>query len=731
MVSLQTAIFTGFALGLGASESTIAHFISIGSFSSLAQILSSTFLVGRLQHKKAFVIAMGCLHTLFRFAVVLVPLVMMHHQLWVIGVLIGVGMVCWHSAGPIFSGWNAQIIPEDTRARFLGQQTMANLILGIVTSYVAGWYLDMFPEPEKYTGFFTIFLVATLIGMGGFLNLSRVPFRSGDQDNLKGSLLTPFRDARFRNLLIFFWIWNFSWSVASPFYSVFMLKTLQISYTTVAVLSSLGMASMAIGSRVLSGLIDRYGSKAMLQILVLPGIFTPVLWVFSRPDFYYFIPVAMILNGMVFAGVMVSVNALLYGTVPETGNRTAYFASWSSSVFLSYAFAPLLGSALVEVFRPYHWVLMGFDIGYIQMVFLVSAALMVIPNVLLRAIEDNKDTTPRELLRQVGRGNLVGYLYNSTVFDWARNEQNRAHALHQMGRSRSPMALYRLIQALSDASPEVRRQAARGLGESQSPEAVSVLLNALRDKESDIRSEAIEALGKLGNPEVIDSLVEALDDEDTRVCTSAIRALSEMGGEEAHELLFWKFADRFDRATFPTLADVLGAGRDLRMVRPTLERLSHFHSSAIRLQLLNSVCRALGGGRRFYRLVSQDPLARAEQMGDLIKRTRLSLRKDRVLPKGVRADVLAQMDAFREAYDRGDAAASMAAAQTLAERLKTGVDETIVADLREAAASRVGASVLAIETFLSHVAKAENEDMCILYLTVVLWCIGDTFRTVN
>jgi MFS family permease len=731
MVSLQTAIFTGFVLWLGASEASIAYFISIGSFSSLAQILSSTLLIHRIKRKKAFVICMGSLHTLFRFSVVIIPLILTSYHVPVIATLIGIGMVCWHSAGPIFSGWSAEIIPEDIRARFLGRQTIANLLAGIVASYAAGWYLDLFADTDKYTGFFTIFLLATLIGIGGFVNLSRVPFQqkvSGDQT---GNLFVPFRNKQFRNLLIFFWVWNFAWSVGSPFYSVFMLKTLKISYSNVAILTSLFMAAMVIGSQLLSGLVDRYGSKAMLQILTIPSILTPVFWALNRPDFYWFIPLAMILNGLIFSGMLVSVNALLYATVPEEGNRTTYFAGWSCAVFLAYAVAPLFGSALVKWFAPIHLQFWGYDIGNLQLVFLVSAGLMIIPNILLRAVEDNKGTTSRELLGQVGRGNLVGYLYNALVFDWARNDNYRARAIRKMGRSRSPMALDQLIQALNDANPDVRRQAAHGLGETGATEAIDPLLDELRDQESDIRGEAAEALGKIGDHDVIDPLIEALDDSDTRVQISAIRALADIGGAEARELLFWKFVDHFDRTTFPTLADVLGAKRDLRMVRPTLERIEHFRSPAIRLQLLNAVCRAVGARRRFYRFISQDPLTRASNLDEMLKTTRQVFKKDRILPRAVRMRICTHLDNIHQAFDKDNTASLLTATLTLAEYIKTETDEKTVETLGSEIASQIGAAILALHIFLDNVAKHEKEETQILFLIVMLWCIAKALESAH
>lgn len=262
MVGLQMAVFVGFALWLGASESNIAHFMAIGSLSSLAQLLSSSLLVSRIKRKKAFVVWTGCLFVLLRFSVVLIPLfVAPSLRIPTIALLVGVGLGCWHLGGPINTGWQAQIIPEDVRTRFIGRQTVANLAVGIAASYAAGWFLDLFTDAEKYTGFLTIFAAAGLIGLYGFLNLTRVPFVHTAEENLRGNLFAPFRDRRFRRLLLFFWSWNFAWSLASSFYNVFMLKTLLISYSTVAIFSSLSMAAMVVGSKVLGGLVDRYGSR--------------------------------------------------------------------------------------------------------------------------------------------------------------------------------------------------------------------------------------------------------------------------------------------------------------------------------------------------------------------------------------------------------------------------------------------------------------------------------------
>mgnify|MGYP001188507850 CR=1 FL=1 len=94
-----------------------------------------------------------------------------------------------------------------------------------------------------------------------------------------------------------------------------------------------------------------------------------------------------------------------------------------------------------------------------------------------------------------------------------------------------------------------------------------------------------------------------------------------VGGDEVQELLFWYFGDRFDPLTFPTLVDTLSHMGDRRVVKPALQRLGDFRSAAVRLQLMNGVCRALGAGDEFYRLLSLEDTRRTSAVIRLLRRT--------------------------------------------------------------------------------------------------------------
>ena len=66
------------------------------------------------------------------------------------------------------------------------------------------------------------------------------------------------------------------------------------------------------------------------------------------------------------------------------------------------------------------------------------------------------------------------------------------HALVQM---RDPSIFEPLVEALRDASPDVREQAAFGLGQLRDRRAVDPLVAAIKDANGSVREQAVFALG--------------------------------------------------------------------------------------------------------------------------------------------------------------------------------------------------------------------------------------------
>ena len=728
-VGIGTAVFVGYALHLGADASYIALFTSVAYFLAVCQLVVP-LLGRRLQRRKRYIVSVGCVEILFRSSPALIPFLFAEHlRLDALMILVGIGLLCGYSLSPFYNTWVVNSVPENIRARFTSRQTIVSTLVAMFSGFAVGRFIDSFSPDEKQVGFNLVFGVGALFGWLGYIILSRTPFAAGADmrrgDDAVGGLtrlLEPFRDGNFVRAVVFFGMWTFALGIAGPLYGVFMIEHLGISYTEISLFNAAFMITSIAGYRLWASLVDRFGSKPVLQILMVPASLVPFVWVWNAPGAYYMVPVALCISGALFSGILVAVTPLLYGLVPAGEQRPYYLASWSATVNLMGAMGPLVGSVLARALQDVSFQVEGFVIGHLQIIFLLSAAARIPPILLLGFFSDRSSISSRHLLSHLFRGNLLSYTYNTAVFNIASREKRRARAALALGRSGSPLAIEQLIQALADASPVVRRSAARALGETGSPEATPSLVRELLDGESDIRSEAAEALGRLGHQGGIDPLIEALDDADPRVRISAIRGLSETGSSEARELLFWYFGEHLeDSVTFPTLVDVLGHMGDHRVVKPTLQRLDRFRSAAVRLQLLNGTCHSLGTGVEFYRLLSYDESRRASTLARLLRRASAALARSAALDVEVREQTHDGLQRMRRAHDAENLDWMEEAALQVAGVVRDGLSAT---GRRPYEVLSIYVVILALETFLQCQARLDLPEAREIFVTVCISRIG-------
>ena len=729
-VSLGAASFTGYVLFLGADDSFIPLLAGMASLLAVLQLIAP-ILGKHIKSKKHFIVRFGLVEAVLRSATILIPaLFLPPAYLPALVVVVLAGLVVQHSISPFYNTWIANTVPEKIRARFTSNQIIVGSVVAIAFGFLVGRFIDLYPEADKLEAFTWVFAVGGVIGIAAYLVLYRAPMArdakpQAEQVSSMRLLVQPFMDTNFRRAVYFYGSWAFSTSVAGSLYSVFMLKWLGVSYTEIALFNAAFMVTSIVGYRAWASLVDRFGSKPVLQILLIPAALTPIMWVFNSPGDYYLIPVALFIAGIFFSGISVAVQPMLFGLLPEGEQRPYYLAAWSASVSIMSALGPFTGSFLVRVLRDVEFSINGFPIRSLQIIFLISAVLRFVPIIILRFVRDRSTLSPGGLLSQMLRGNLMTYLYNATVYNLATGEERRARAALALGRSGSPLAIEQLTHALADASPLVRRSAARALGESRLEEATPRLVQELIDGSSDVRPEAAEALGRLGHVSSVDPLIDALEDGDARVRISAIRSLAEMGGPEVRELLYWHFSDQSDTVTFPTLVDVLSQLGDHRVVKPALQRLDQFASPAIRLQLLNSACRALGARDEFYRLLSLDDDRQVTVVGRLLARAAGVLTRSTALDAAVQERLRDACKELSQAYERDRVDSLEAAVRRVAAAVRDGLSGAGNAPVPVLSIFLV---IVALEDFLKCESRGDIGSAREIFYAVCLSRIGGLLR---
>lgn len=612
------AIYSGFALKIGLSEAQIAFLVSLASLAGASELVT-VFYTRRVRRKRAFMVLVGHFEILAASCSVLMALVAPQHRFVGIAGLMVLSYFLGHTVSPLYSSWMSNVVPEDMRATYTGRRMFIVTVVSAMYLYLASVVVD---RAEGLTGFYAVFSMGCLAGLAGYWMLGLTPIPALELEGPRSftrSLLQPWLDRRFAVLAAFMVSWTVATSVAGPFYGVYMLKYLGLSYSRIALYTNLALGCMLIGYLAAGGLAQRYGCKPLAQLLMVPGMIAPLLWVFTgRETYQWLIPVANVLGGFAGAGLTVAMGSLLYKVVPQGVENSVHFATWTGLSATAAALGPLVGGSFRDAL-PEQLVVGGLQISPLQMIFGASGLLCLVPLMIAALIVEPEATSPRYLLGQF-RGNLLSFAWNFALYQVARDDETRAEALRRLGRSGTPLAVGQLVKALEHVSPQVRAEAAKGLGEGGFPEAVPPLVEALEDQESDIRPEAAEALGKIGHSAAAAHLLKALGDPDIRVRTSAVLALGEVGGREAADALLEALRGPFDRQLFPTLVDAATRRADLRLVEPVMVGLRNLHQPVIRMQVLNGVCRVLGEKNHFYRLATAEPLQRAAMSEPMMER---------------------------------------------------------------------------------------------------------------
>ncbi|HPU85211.1 MAG TPA: MFS transporter [Candidatus Latescibacteria bacterium] len=635
IAGVSSAIFAGYVLHLGVDKAAIGLILSLVQATGLLQLVS--FRLSDRVHPRALVLGLGSLEVLFGVSVITIPFwVPRGWEFYAVVGLLGIAWTLANTYAPTFNAWFASIVPSDMRGRYISRRTFVQYGVGIAVSLLAGKFIDLVPGMK---GFGILYSVALVSGLLAFSVLYRTPLPvlgQSEEDSARGEshwrrMLAPLRHREFRSFVTFHVVWTLIAAMPGPYYTVFMIDSLKLSYSTIAVFTSTQMVIMGLGFRFWGSVVDRFGGKPMVQLLFIPAAAMPALWAFATPGMYYTVPVAMFFGGLFWAGLSISTSIMLYAIIPQNGQKSSYFAIWSVSVGLAASAAPAVGSAVMKALTDVHFVWGGMVIDNYHSLFVLATAASVIPALLIRTLPDLGAQRPGYVISQLMRGNPFLLAYNIFLLARSDSAERRANLLQALGRSHNPLAVKRIVEALGDPVPEVRRAAALALGECNQPEAVEALKKHLSDPESDIKVEAARALGKLEERTAIPLLVEALRSDRLDLCVAAAEALGRMDDRSARVALVARLESGFDRTLSPAIIEALsfpvgdGPLGDLRAVRPAVAMMSSFSSEVIRVQLLNAIARCLGEGDRFLTLNLEDPYERDEHLSELIIETRDAL----------------------------------------------------------------------------------------------------------
>ncbi|MCM8801203.1 MAG: MFS transporter [Candidatus Omnitrophica bacterium] len=349
MVGLTTDYITPYALFLKATSRQIGLLNALPNFFSSLIQLKSADLVDKLKSRKKIIAIFVFLHLLMFVPIMMVPFIFKQNP-----VIFLIIFICFLNgfnafAGPVWSSLMSEYIPYRSRGRYFGWRNKIFGVIIILCSFLAGFILHLHKE-NPLKGFLLIFgfaLVARFISWCFLLQMYEPAYRVFKDSYFSFfDFIRRIKESNFVKFVLFVSGLNFCVNLASPFFSVFMLKDLRFSYITyTALVISVSIAHIFTINR--WGIIaDKLGNIKILRFtsFLIAGI--PLVWLINQNPFYLIF--VQFFSGFAWAGFNLCATNFIYDAVtpPKRTRCIAYFNVFSG---IASCLGALLGGHLVGI----------------------------------------------------------------------------------------------------------------------------------------------------------------------------------------------------------------------------------------------------------------------------------------------------------------------------------------------------------------------------------------------
>jgi MFS family permease len=312
-----------YALALNATNFQIGFFSSlIGLIGPLVQLRSSR-LMESYSRKKIVVLSVIfqalmwipimilSLMFLFGFFLSYLPYLLILFYI----LLIGIGAL----SVPAWFSWMGDLVKETERGSYFSRRNKIISFVSIVSMFLAGFLLDFFKTKGLvFIGFALVFSISMIARLYSAISLKKhyepkIELKEGYYFSIFQFSKKGFKD-NFGKFVLFATFFYLAVSIASPFFSVYMLNELEFNYfwfTLINVANSFfGILTLPFWGK----FSDRYGNRL---VIILSGIFiptTPFLWMISSSKIYLLL-VPSLIGGIFWGAFNLSMFNFIYDSV--------------------------------------------------------------------------------------------------------------------------------------------------------------------------------------------------------------------------------------------------------------------------------------------------------------------------------------------------------------------------------------------------------------------------------
>ncbi|MBU1103880.1 MAG: MFS transporter [Nanoarchaeota archaeon] len=411
---------TPFALALNATNAQIGFLATLpGLVGNLAQLISLR-LIKKMSRKKIL------LKAVFFQALLWLPLILigglyfffnLSSNLSVIlliaiyTVMIFVGAI----AGPAWSSWMRDIVSVKNGEFFAKRGKVVTAFL-LGSMLLAGFILDYFQKRTVFYGFailFFIALIGRMVSYRYFTKKYEPVYVHNEQSHFSlRQFVIKMHTTNFGRFVIFIALITFATSVAGPFFAVYMLENLGLSYLSFTIITISPVLATLLFLPIWGRFSDNHGNIRILQIVGFLISTIPILWVIVSfvplPSKFHLITLLVgveIFSGYAWSGFNHAAATFIYEAVSR--EKMAYCFSYFNIINSIGAF---LGAILGGFIASQPFVLFGFV--PIIVVFLLSSILRLLSySIMISKVKEVKPVTTfsvsRHVKNQIDKGAII------------------------------------------------------------------------------------------------------------------------------------------------------------------------------------------------------------------------------------------------------------------------------------------------------------------------------------
>lgn len=354
------AFLTALAVELGASNLMIGVLAAIPHFAQLAQI-PALFVVERVRvrrrvYQTAGLVARPMLLVIAMAALLPNPQI----ALLVIAAAFTLRYVAGAFLACAWSSWMRDLVPDNEMGGVFGNRQKSMIGIGILFSLAAAAFVDgwrtLTPFPQTW-GFAVIYTLA-FIG-GAYSVWAARHIHEPDMAPSTGAehwftkLKIPFRDANYRRLIVFLASWNFAINLATPFFTVHMLRKMELDLLWVIGFGTLAQVAAYFMVSQWGAIADRFNNKSVMRVCGPLFVVALFAWTFTTmPDVHRFtIPLLIaihIATGIASAGVNLASSNLTLRLAPH-GDATTFLAASALVNATAAALAAMIGGLTADM----------------------------------------------------------------------------------------------------------------------------------------------------------------------------------------------------------------------------------------------------------------------------------------------------------------------------------------------------------------------------------------------